>query len=251
MKMITLGTSHGDPTRTRFNTSTLLEINHTYYLLDAGAPVAALLIRRGIDLNLLRAIFITHMHEDHFGGLSGIIKNQAKRMTPPNHTTIYLPEAEAIAPLKNFINLAHRPVPSTLVSYQAITPGNFFSDGTLELEAIPTRHFENEHLHYPSFGFLVHSKGVSRVLYTGDLKADFSDFPVRYCDKNTVCFCELTHYSLEKALPVLAKLDLKRLIFNHIGNFWQSEEGEMRLNELKQSLPYEVLLSHDGEEFEI
>ena len=65
MKIITLGTSHGDPTVTRFNSSTLFQIGTADYLVDAGAPVNALLIRRNIPLSALRAVFITHQHEDH------------------------------------------------------------------------------------------------------------------------------------------------------------------------------------------
>ena len=37
-KLITLGTSHGDPTFCRFNSSTLLQVDEALYLIDAGAP---------------------------------------------------------------------------------------------------------------------------------------------------------------------------------------------------------------------
>ena len=65
MKIITLGTSHGDPTVTRFNSSTLFRTGTADYLIDAGSPVNALMIRRNIPLSALRAVFITHQHEDH------------------------------------------------------------------------------------------------------------------------------------------------------------------------------------------
>ena len=67
-KIITLGTSHGDPTCCRFNSSTLFKIGEASYLIDAGAPANALMIRHGFKLHDLKAIFITHMHEDHVGG---------------------------------------------------------------------------------------------------------------------------------------------------------------------------------------
>ena len=58
MKLITLGTSHGDPTVNRFNVSTLLqETSAGRFLIDAGAPAAALLIRRGVPVETLRGIF--------------------------------------------------------------------------------------------------------------------------------------------------------------------------------------------------
>ena len=71
MKLITLGTSHGDPTVNRFNVSTLLlETSAGRFLIDAGAPAAALLIRRGVPVEF----FFSHLNEDHFGGISGILK---------------------------------------------------------------------------------------------------------------------------------------------------------------------------------
>ena len=90
-KIITLGTSHGDPTLERFNSSTLLECNGKRYLLDAGAPAAALLIRRGIAIRELQGIFLTHMHEDHFGGLSGLLKHIVK-YPPARPIPVFLPE---------------------------------------------------------------------------------------------------------------------------------------------------------------
>lgn len=45
MKIKTLGTSHDDPTKTRFNSSNLVEESGNYYIIDAGVPVDALLVR--------------------------------------------------------------------------------------------------------------------------------------------------------------------------------------------------------------
>ena len=42
-----LGTSHGDPTLTRFCSSALYRFNDTAILVDAGEPVTALLVRSG------------------------------------------------------------------------------------------------------------------------------------------------------------------------------------------------------------
>ena len=44
MRITTLGTSHGDPTATSFQSSILLETGGGFYLFDAGEPVSALLI---------------------------------------------------------------------------------------------------------------------------------------------------------------------------------------------------------------
>ena len=58
-RIITLGTSHGDPTWCRFNSSTLLQVCGKSYLIDAGAPVNALMIRQGCRQQELCAFFPT------------------------------------------------------------------------------------------------------------------------------------------------------------------------------------------------
>ena len=61
MKITFLGTSHGVPSPTRYCSATLLEVEDRAYLIDAGAPVADLLIRRGVPFEKLRAVFTTHI----------------------------------------------------------------------------------------------------------------------------------------------------------------------------------------------
>ena len=57
MKIKTLGTSHGDPTKLRFNSSNIISEADNYYIVDAGVPVNALLIRENIELKKIRCIF--------------------------------------------------------------------------------------------------------------------------------------------------------------------------------------------------
>ena len=79
MNIHTLGTGHGNSTLSRFNSSTLYEtVDGRLYLIDAGAPVEALIRRKGFKLRNLRATFVTHMHDDHAGGLTGLMKQVIK-----------------------------------------------------------------------------------------------------------------------------------------------------------------------------
>ena len=69
MKLIVAGASHGVPEKHRFCTSLFLQVGEKTYIMDAGAPISALLDRYDIPHNTVKAVFITHGHTDHINGL--------------------------------------------------------------------------------------------------------------------------------------------------------------------------------------
>ena len=246
----TLATSHGDPTDCRFNSSTALQADDRIYLIDAGAPVNALLIRRQLPFHQIRAVFVTHMHEDHVGGLSGLIKSLVKYPLPGQRTDIFLPEAGGVAALKGWMTAMHRPWPESLLEVRDFIAGPVFKDDRIQVTAHPTRHLENEGQSFPSYAFRLELPGCS-VVFAGDLKGDFSDFPYAAigpgCD---LCVCEATHYDPALAVPRLAALPIGRMIFTHIGNRWHGK-GEADLKAILRLLPFPAEVAHDGDEFRL
>ena len=72
--LITLGTSAGPSlTPGRAQSSRLLTVNETYYIVDAGDGVARRLARTGADVREVGIIFLTHHHDDHTAGLSTLM----------------------------------------------------------------------------------------------------------------------------------------------------------------------------------
>ncbi|MBE6368136.1 MAG: MBL fold metallo-hydrolase [Lentisphaerae bacterium] len=249
VKIITLGTSHGDPTYERFNTSSLLDIpGYGGILVDAGTPVLGLLIRKNYPLEKVRAVFITHMHQDHFGGLPDILKFWVKRLPPERKLKIFLPEAEAMETIFAFTELAHRPIARSSFEVSQIAAGKLALGENLMVEAIPTDHFSNEKLSYPSWA-LKFSTADKTMLFAGDLARDFHDFPTGH--PADVAICELTHFALDKALDVLQKERFGKLIFTHIGNEWHGLEAAKTFSELVKDLPYSAVMAHDGDEFTV
>ena len=46
-----------------------------YYLVDAGPYVKEIVGALGISLSEIRALFLTHVHDDHFAGISGLLQS--------------------------------------------------------------------------------------------------------------------------------------------------------------------------------
>ena len=247
MKIITLGTSHGDPTYSRFNTSTLLDIpGFGGILVDAGTPVLGLLIRKNYPLEKLRAVFITHMHQDHFGGLPDILKFWVKRLPPEKKLQIFLPEAAAMDTIFAFTELAHRCIRRDMFEIKELAPGCVADWAEVKVQAIATDHFSNEKLSFPSYALQFDWAGKT-LLCTGDVSRDFHDFPAGI--KADLAMCELTHYALARALDVLQQQDFGRMIFTHVGNEWHGDAAEAKFAGMVKALPYPAVLAHDGDEF--
>jgi ribonuclease BN (tRNA processing enzyme) len=74
-ELVILGSGSGFATKDRFSTSIALLVEPNLYLFDCGEPSAALLFRHGIDALALNALFVSHMHPDHIGGLAGLLSS--------------------------------------------------------------------------------------------------------------------------------------------------------------------------------
>ena len=73
MRVIPLGTSSGKPTIKR-NVSALAVAREAEWLLfDCGEGAQTQITRAGLSPNRLAAVFITHLHGDHFNGLPGLL----------------------------------------------------------------------------------------------------------------------------------------------------------------------------------
>jgi metal-dependent hydrolase (beta-lactamase superfamily II) len=83
MKLRFLGTGDAFGSGGRFNTRFYVEHSHGAFLVDCGASSLIPMRKFGIDPNSIQAVFITHLHGDHFGGplgATGLVLPEFRRL---------------------------------------------------------------------------------------------------------------------------------------------------------------------------
>jgi len=78
-RVIALGTGSAVSLRPRGNASLLLELGGRPILVDAPGDVPHRLMAAGVDPLDLEAMVLTHHHEDHWGGLPGLLLHRMVR----------------------------------------------------------------------------------------------------------------------------------------------------------------------------
>ncbi|MBQ3141417.1 MAG: MBL fold metallo-hydrolase [Clostridia bacterium] len=245
MELYTLGTSHGATEPGRACSSNLVTINGHGYLFDCGCSVESKMTDLGLPIDAVRAVFMSHMHEDHVGGLSAIIKRFVTYHPNAAPLQVYFPEQQAIDGFCGWLRSMHFPEGlNGRATFSAISTGVFYRDDHICVEAIPTAHLRNGAL--PSFAFSIQT-AQKRLLFTGDLNADFHDFPaVALHERFDAVVCELVHFDLEKALQTLLSVQTDHLIFSHLSPYIIP-----RLEKLLPRFPFRVTVASDGARFPV
>jgi len=247
-----LGTGHGNANYRRNQSCMLLRLpGGRNYLIDCGDCASTSLIRRGVEAASLDAVFVTHIHDDHVGGIVGVIKMAAKYRShfPEKHTQFLLPEVEAVHALEGWVAAIRIPYQERQCGIFGYVPGVIYDENGLTVTAWATNH--NPPGKSCAFAFQFAGKCL---VCTGDLAGDFHDFPLAQINAlpqpPEAVVCELTHYSPENAMPLMASLKTKRLIFNHVHDPWDLPEKRRQLADWFAKLSYPVQIAEDNTEWQ-
>jgi ribonuclease BN (tRNA processing enzyme) len=178
--LITLGTAGGPvPRPDRAQSSNLLIVNGTLYLIDAGGGVTARVVQSGNNFRKVGKIFITHAHSDHTAGLATLLVSSWEQQGDP--IDVYGGGAQAL--VKGAIDYLtpnadirwsegkKRPMADTFRGHD-VGPGLVYQDANVKVTAV-----ENTHFHFqandPAYGkfksFSYRFETADRaVFFTGD-----------------------------------------------------------------------------------
>ena len=152
-RVVTLGTVAGPPPRAhRAQSSNLLIVNGTFYVVDAGDGAARRIAKAGINVRDIGTIFLTHLHDDHTAGLGTLMsvawdnqRTQPINVYGPPRTEDLIKAAVQYFSISAEIRIADggRSVPIAQVFFgHDVRPGMVYQDTNVKVTAAETTHFE-------------------------------------------------------------------------------------------------------------
>lgn len=150
--LITLGTAGGPSLRPdRAQTSHLLTVNGTYYVIDAGDGVTRRLGQAGIDVRKIGTIFITHHHDDHTAGLGTLMtlawdrhRTEPIHVYGPPQTEELVRAAVQYYTISAEIRIADggRSIPlNRMFTGHDVGVGQVYEDANIKVTAVQNTHF--------------------------------------------------------------------------------------------------------------
>src|SRR3954463_7182810 len=179
--IVTLGTAGGPlPRADRTQSSNLLVVNGTPYLIDAGDNATRRIVQAGYDFRKVEQVFITHPHSDHTAGLATLLMSQWEyQRREPTH--VYGGGVEAL--VKGAIayltpnaeirwNEGKKIVMAEVFKGHDIAPGVVYQDASVNEIAVENTHFNfpqgsPPYGKYRSYSYRFETPGRV-VVFTGD-----------------------------------------------------------------------------------
>ena len=218
MKIHFLGTCSGtDPMPDRNHASWVLEVDDKLYFFDAGECCSRSAHLSGLDVLTMKAVFVSHPHIDHIGGLSNLVwlvekmRGRTKQLPKHGGFDVYLPDLD----VWNGVCCMLKYSAAALGKNYSVTPhlvsdGVVCDDGTIKVTAYHNKHIKNADC---SFSYLIECEG-KRIVYSGDIKSysELDEAIGEHCD---AIICETAHHIFDETCEYLNSKNIDRIFYSH------------------------------------
>jgi ribonuclease BN (tRNA processing enzyme) len=250
------GVGDGLASADRNHSSYLYQLGGNSLLMDCGEPVSRSFKASGLKYDSVEAIFLSHLHSDHFAGFLMLMQSfwleKRGRELP-----IHLP-ADALSPVRQLLTSVYL-FPELLpfrLQFEALRPGQAVDVGKVRVTAFPTTHLnqlrERFQAKYPgdyqAFCFLLEAGGL-KMAHSCDLGAP-EDLEPLLRDPVDMLVCEVSHFLPQALFDFLKTREIRRLALVHLtSQLWANKEA--LLEQARRALPkVAVSIPKDGEMIE-
>jgi len=251
--VLCLGTGDGWPCSDRNHSSYLFECAGTRVLIDCGESVTRSLKARRFDWNALDAIFLSHSHADHIGGLLMLLqglwlegRNRPLKIHAPGHV---------IEPLRQLMRHGYLfdELFGFSLQFQPLHAGKTVKVGGLRLTPYSTSHLEGlwkafhgrYRVGFDAYSFLIEG-GNRRVVHSADLGAPEDLLPLLQKPVDLL-LCELAHFMPGEVFTLLRGHAIRQVAFVHLARSFRQRLAPVKRQAARELPGVKCCFPKDGD----
>lgn len=251
-----LGTCSGtEPMPGMHHCSLIMEVGGQYYWFDAGEGCAHTVHTSGMNIMNTRAMFISHPHIDHIGGLANVfqcimklISRENRQLIHDNQMDIFFPGLATLQAVKLIANSGFWTEMKRfdLVEHE-VADGVLFEDENVRVSALHNRHLKEDGTNgWHSYSYLIEAED-KRIVFSGDVAepCELDPFIEKGCD---VLIMETGHHKVADVCEYAISRGVKKLRFNHHGREIINDRAgcEKKVADYAASANISIVICRDG-----
>jgi ribonuclease Z len=140
LKVTILGSNSASPAHDRHPSSQILDVENDYYMIDCGEGTQFQLNKYQVSRSRIRAIFISHLHGDHYLGLLGLLTTMSMSNREEPLTVVGPNGLKEIIELQCMYSKTILRFDITYIVFEANVSSLIYEDNKVKVTTIPLMH---------------------------------------------------------------------------------------------------------------